>query len=171
MNTKKSPAKKKAAPRKPATPKAAAKKTATPKKSAPKKVAPKKAAPKKAAPKKRAAIPADPLRARIAQIRAILDSKKGENIVALNVSKLSSVTDYMILCTVHNPPHLRALADEVTKQLRLETPPIAAHRRAGSVESEWIVLDYLDFVVHIFTPTTREYYALERLWKDAPPAK
>jgi ribosome-associated protein len=171
MNTKKSPAKKKAAPRKPATPKAAAKKTATPKKSAPKKVAPKKAAPKKAAPKKRAAIPAAPLRARIAQIRAILDSKKGENIVALNVSKLSSVTDYMILCTGHNPPHLRALADEVTKQLRLETPPIAAHRRAGSVESEWIVLDYLDFVVHIFTPTTREYYALERLWKDAPPAK
>ena len=171
MNTKKSPAKKKAAPRKPATPKAAAKKTATPKKSAPKKVAPKKAAPKQAAPKKRAAIPADPLRARIAQIRAILDSKKGENIVALNVSKLSSVTDYMILCTGHNPPHLRALADEVTKQLRLETPPIAAHRRAGSVESEWIVLDYLDFVVHIFTPTTREYYALERLWKDAPPAK
>ena len=171
MNTKKSPAKKKAAPRKPATPKAAAKKTATPKKSAPKKVAPKKAAPKKAAPKKRAAIPADPLRARIAQIRAILDSKKGENIVALNVSKLSSVTDYMILCTGHNPPHLRALADEVTKQLRLETPPIAAHRRAGSVESEWIVLDYLDFVVHSFTPTTREYYALERLWKDAPPAK
>ena len=171
MNTKKSPAKKKAAPRKPATPKAAAKKTATPKKSAPKKVAPEKAAPKKAAPKKRAAIPADPLRARIAQIRAILDSKKGENIVALNVSKLSSVTDYMILCTGHNPPHLRALADEVTKQLRLETPPIAAHRRAGSVESEWIVLDYLDFVVHIFTPTTREYYALERLWKDAPPAK
>ena len=171
MNTKKSPVKKKAAPRKPATPKAAAKKTATPKKSAPKKVAPKKAAPKKAAPKKRAAIPADPLRARIAQIRAILDSKKGENIVALNVSKLSSVTDYMILCTGHNPPHLRALADEVTKQLRLETPPIAAHRRAGSVESVWIVLDYLDFVVHIFTPTTREYYALERLWKDAPPAK
>ena len=171
MNTKKSPAKKKAAPRKPATPKAAAKKTATPKKSAPKKVAPKKAAPKKAAPKKRAAIPADPLRARIAQIRAILDSKKGENIVALNVSKLSSVTDYMILCTGHNPPHLRALADEVTKQLRLETPPIAAHRRAGSVESEWIVLDYPDFVVHILTPTTREYYALERLWKDAPPAK
>jgi|BioPla2DNA2_1021312.scaffolds.fasta_scaffold05563_2 ribosome-associated protein len=171
MNTKKSPVKKKAAPRKPATPKAAAKKTATPKKSAPKKVAPKKAAPKKAAPKKRAAIPAAPLRARIAQIRAILDSKKGENIVALNVSKLSSVTDYMILCTGHNPPHLRALADEVTKQLRLETPPIAAHRRAGSVESEWIVLDYLDFVVHIFTPTTREYYALERLWKDAPPAK
>lgn len=172
MNTKKSPVKKKAAPRKPATPKAAAKKTATPKKSAPKKVAPKKAAPKKAAPKKRATTSvAAPLRARISQIRAILDSKKGENIVALNVSKLSSVTDYMILCTGHNPPHLRALADEVTKQLRLETPPIAAHRRAGSVESEWIVLDYLDFVVHIFTPTTREYYALERLWKDAPPAK
>ncbi len=44
---------------------------------------------------------------------------------------------------------------------------MAPHRRAGSAESEWIVLDYVDFIVHIFTPGMREYYAMEQLWKDA----
>ena len=155
MNTKKSPATKTAAARKPT-----ARKTAPPKKTAP----------KKAAPKKRTPPPADRTLARIARVRTILHSQKGENIVALHVSKLSSVTDYMILCTGLNPPHLRALAAEVTQQLRQENPPLAPHRQAGSIKSEWLVLDYLDFVVHIFTPTMRDYYALERLWKDAPRA-
>jgi len=117
---------------------------------------------------RRKAAPAEPLRARVAQVRAILESKKGENIVVMRIADVSSVADYMILCTGLNNPHLRALADEVAKQLRLETPPVAAHRRAGSVESEWIVLDYFDFIVHLFTPQMRSYYALEQLWKDAP---
>ena len=144
-----------------------------PKKSAAKaapKPAPRKAAPKKPAAKKRARPkPAgDPLRARVEKVRAILDGKKGENVVVLHVTDVSSVTDYMILCTGLNAPHLRALSDEVAKQLRLETPPVAAHRHAGSAESEWYVLDYIDFVVHLFTPSMRTYYALEQLWKDAP---
>ena len=92
----------------------------------------------------------------------------GQSDAVLHVTGVSSVTDYMVLCTGLNNPHLRALADEVARQLRLETPPVAAHRRAGSVESEWIVLDYFDFVVHLFTPAMRSYYALEQLWKDAP---
>ena len=116
----------------------------------------------------RAKAPADPLRARIERVRAILDSKKGVDVVALRVADVSSVTDYMVLCSGLNAPHLRALADEVVKQLRLESPPVAPHRRAGSAESEWLVLDYVDFVVHFFTPPMRTYYALERLWKDAP---
>ena len=135
-----------------------------------KKSAAKKNAPKKAASRKppRAQTPADPLRARVEKIRAILDAKKGEHVVVMHVTAVSSVTDYMILCSGLNIPHLRALADEVAKQLRLETPPVAAHRRAGSAESEWFVLDYVDFVVHLFTPQMRAYYALEQLWKDAP---
>ena len=127
-----------------------------------------KKSPTKKAPARRKAAPAEPLRARVAQVRAVLESKKGENVVVMRIADVSSVADYMILCTGLNNPHLRALADEVAKQLRLETPPIAAHRRAGSVESEWIVLDYVDFIVHLFTPQMRSYYALERLWKDAP---
>ncbi len=150
-------------PKKTAAPKAA-------KKPAPKKVAAKKTAVKKAAPKKvvRVKPAVAPLRALVEKVRAMLDSKKGENIVVLHVTDVSSVTDYMILCSGLNAPHLRALADEVAKQLRLESPPVAAHRRAGSAESEWYVLDYIDFVVHLFTPSMRTYYALEQLWKDAP---
>ena len=142
----------------------------SPKKAAAKKTAPRKPAAKKPAAKKpaRAKPSGDALRARVEKVRAILDSKKGENIVVLRVTDVSSVTDYLVLCSGLNNPHLRALADEVAKQLRLETPPVAAHRRAGSVESEWLVLDYFDFVVHLFTPQMRSYYALEQLWKDAP---
>ena len=137
------------------------------KKSAARKTTSKKS-PTKKAPARRKAAPAEPLRARVAQVRAVLESKKGENVVVMRIADVSSVADYMVLCTGLNNPHLRALADEVAKQLRLETPPIAAHRRAGSVESEWIVLDYVDFIVHLFTPQMRSYYALEQLWKDAP---
>ena len=161
--------------------KSAAKKTALRKTPAPKPAA-KKAAPKKARAKKAPAPKAvaktapprkvvDPLRARVERIRTALASKKGENIVAMHVSKVSSITDYMLLCSGLNMPHLRALADEVAKQLRLETPPVAAYRRAGSAESEWLVLDYFDIVIHLFTPQMRAYYALEQLWKDAPIVK
>ena len=151
---------------------------ASPAKSAAKKSAPKKAAPKKPAAKKPAAKkPArvkpsvDALRALVEKVRAILDAKKGENVVVLHVKDVSSITDYLILCSGLNNPHLRALADEVAKQLRLETPPVAAHRRAGGPESGWIVLDYIDVVIHLFTPQMRGYYALEQLWKDAPVVK
>ena len=157
MKTTKSPPKKSAAPR-------AAKKPAPAKKAVRKPVA------KKAPAKKplRAKPAVAPLRALVEKVRGLLDGKKGENIVVMNVAKVSDVTDYMILCSGLNAPHLRALADEVAKQLRLETPPVAAHRHAGSAESEWLVLDYFDFVVHLFTPSMRTYYALEQLWKDAP---
>ena len=160
MKTTHSSPKKSAAPR-------AAKKPAPAKKAARKPVA------KKAAAKKplRAKPAVAPLRALVEKVRGLLDGKKGENIVVMNVAKVSDVTDYMVLCSGLNAPHLRALADEVAKQLRLETPPVAAHRHAGSAESEWLVLDYFDFVVHLFTPQMRSYYALEQLWKDAPVVK
>jgi ribosome-associated protein len=153
----KSPSPKKSAAKKPVARKPSAKKTAA-----------KKAPAKKIA---RAKPVLDALRARVEQVRAILDGKKGENVVVMHVAKVSGVTDYMVLCNGLNIPHLRALADEVSKQLRLETPPVAAYRRAGSAESEWYVLDYVDFVVHLFTPQMRSYYALEQLWKDAPVVK
>lgn len=154
MKTTKSPA-----------PKSAAKKPAA------RKPAPaKKAAPKKAPARKKTA-PADAQRARVDRIRAALDAKKGENIVVLRIADVSSVADYMVLCSGLNNPHLRALGDEVAKQLRQDVPPVAAHRRAGSADSGWIVLDYVDVVVHLFTPQMRGYYALEQLWKDAPVVK
>ncbi|NCD22515.1 MAG: ribosome silencing factor [Spartobacteria bacterium] len=149
-----------------AAPKSAAKKPAARKTAAPKAPA-KKTAVRQAAPRKKPA-PVDPQRARVDKIRAALDAKKGEAIAVLRIADVSSIADYLVLCTGLNNPHLRALADEVAKQLRLETPPVAAHRRAGGPESGWVVLDYLDVVVHLFTPQMRGYYALEQLWKDAP---
>ena len=149
------------------TTKSAAPKSAAKKPAARKPVSARKA-PAKKAPVRKKAVPADALRARVDRIRAALDSKKGENIVVLRIAEVSSVADYMVLCSGLNNPHLRALADEVAKQLRQDVPPVAAHRRAGSVDSGWIVLDYVDVVVHLFTPQMRGYYALEQLWKDAP---
>ena len=159
MKTTKSPA-----------PKSAAKKPAARKPAPARKAPAKKAAPKKAPARKKTA-PADAQRARVDRIRAALDAKKGENIVVLRIADVSSVADYMVLCSGLNNPHLRALGDEVAKQLRQDVPPVAAHRRAGSADSGWIVLDYVDIVVHLFTPQMRGYYALEQLWKDAPVVK
>jgi len=157
MNTKST------SPKKPARKKPAARKTPAKKVSA-KKPAGKKTPAKKTLKRKST----DALRACVDRVVEALDSRKGENIVVMHVTDVSSVTDYMVLCTGLNTPHLRALSDEVIRQRRLETPPSAPRHRAGTTGSEWLVLDYVDIVIHLFTPTMRSYYALEQLWKDAP---
>lgn len=164
---KKATAKKAAAPKKPAVKKAvpkkaAVKKPAAAKKPAARKTPAKKPAAKKAAPKK----PVLPPPLDLIQ-NALLD-KKGEDIAILRVADISSVTDYMVLCTGRNIHHLSAMADELVNRLRHATPSRVPHQRAGARQTEWVVLDYLDIVVHLFTPALRSYYALEQLWKDAP---
>lgn len=156
-----------------ATPKksAAAKKKAPAKKAAsPKKPAAKKAPAKKASPRKPKAPPVDPALALVRRVREILDSKKAEDIRILDVRGLSGVTDHMVLCSGISAPHLRALSEAVAKELRAATPPVTPHRTAGTTDSGWVVMDYHQFVVHIFSPEMRAYYALENLWKDAPEA-
>lgn len=153
---KKAPARKSASAKKPAARKApAAKKPAAPK--------------KPRAPRKPKA-PADPALALVQRVREILDAKKGEDIRILDVRGISGITDHMVLCSGISAPHLRALSEAVAKELRASVPPLAPHRTAGTVESGWMVLDYYQFVVHLFTPEMRTYYALENLWKDAPQA-
>lgn len=164
--TKSSTAKKPAAAKK----KAPAKKAASPKKPAAKKAPAKKPAAKKASPRKPKAPPVDPALALVRRVREILDSKKAEDIRILDVRGLSGVTDHMVLCSGISAPHLRALSEAVAKELRAATPPVAPHRTAGTTDSGWVVMDYHQFVVHIFSPEMRAYYALENLWKDAPEA-
>ena len=156
---KKAPAKKAASPKKPAAKKAPAKKAPA-----------KKPAAKKASPRKPKAPPVDPALALVRRVREILDSKKAEDIRILDVRGLSGVTDHMVLCSGISAPHLRALSEAVAKELRAATPPVAPHRTAGTTDSGWVVMDYHQFVVHIFSPEMRAYYALENLWKDAPEA-
>ena len=93
--------------------------------------------------------------------------KKAEDIIALDVSQLLVVTEYFVIATGRTNVQVRAIADEVELQLREKggEKPIG---REGIGEDKWILLDYGDFVVHVFQPQERDFYRLEKLWGDAP---
>lgn len=99
--------------------------------------------------------------------RELADDKKAENLVVLEVSELSNVTDYFVIATGTSEPHLRAIVDEVETKIRQE---FGMRPRAmdGSVHTNWIVLDYFDVIVHVMRPEARQHYDLESLWGDAP---
>jgi ribosome-associated protein len=98
--------------------------------------------------------------------RKILDEKKGEDIVLLDVRKWSGITDYYLIVSGTSSPHVRAMFDEVLHVLKEEG--MACYRRSGDPESGWLVLDYVDVIIHILTAQKRDYYALEELWAKAP---
>ena len=102
--------------------------------------------------------------------REFADNKKAENIVILDVRKLSSVTDYFVITSGTSEPHLRAIVDEITDRLR-DDHGLRPVRRDGSVHGAWVVLDYFDVIVHIMRRDIREHYDLEGLWGDAPLVK
>jgi ribosome-associated protein len=93
------------------------------------------------------------------------ESKKATDITVLDLGGITSFTDYFVICTGNNQRQIQAIADEVQIQLK------NAGERPLSVEgydqAEWVLADYGDFLVHIFSPKSREYYSLERLWKSA----
>jgi ribosome-associated protein len=78
-----------------------------------------------------------------------------------------SYTDYFIICTGQNPRQTKAIFDEVRERLKAEQRMIP-HAVDGAAEATWILADYLDVVLHVFTPEAREYYRLEELWGDVP---
>lgn len=95
------------------------------------------------------------------------DNRKAENIVILDVSKLSSVTDFFVIAGGSSEPHLRAIGDEITTCLR-EDFGVRPSAVDGSTQTSWMALDYFDVIVHIMKPEARELYDLEGLWRDAP---
>ena len=99
-----------------------------------------------------------------AAIRAAFD-KKGVDLVVLDLRKAAGFTDYFLICSGNNPRQIRAIADAVMHTLAVEggEPP----HLEGYDRSEWVLLDYFDFIVHIFAPDTRLFYDLERLWGNA----
>lgn len=101
--------------------------------------------------------------------RAIALDKKALAPLLLDVSKISSVTDYFLILSGTSEPHLKAIADEIARKLR-ETGVRARHQ-AGYPASRWVVLDYGDVMIHIFHPEMREHYGLEHLWGDAKRVK
>ena len=100
----------------------------------------------------------------VAAIKAAED-KKAEHLVVLNLRKAAGFTDFFVICSGTNPRQIRAIADAVMEALSADGAK-PAHLE-GYDRSEWILLDYFDFVVHIFAPETRTFYSLERLWGNA----
>ena len=106
------------------------------------------------------------LRQQIADALAACQEKKAENVTVLELEKGSGgFTDYFVVCSGTNPRQIQAICDEVEDRLR-RTGLRPAHVE-GYNQAEWVLLDYVDFVVHIFSEKARKYYDLERLWKSA----
>jgi ribosome-associated protein len=92
------------------------------------------------------------------------DAKKANDLVALDISGISTFANFFILCTGDSSRQMQAIADEVEQ--RLKANGIRPSHVEGYQNAEWILMDYLDFVVHIFSKSARTYYDLERLWRD-----
>lgn len=97
-------------------------------------------------------------------VEAILD-KKGLEVVVLDLRGISTFTDYFVICSATSIRQAQAIADAVEERLRVEK---VRARVEGYQEGEWILMDFTDVLVHVFTQSKREYFDLERLWGDAP---
>ncbi|PYR89720.1 MAG: ribosome silencing factor [Acidobacteria bacterium] len=97
-------------------------------------------------------------------VRAALDKKAGE-VVVLDLRHTPAFTDFFLLCSGQNARQVHAIADAVEETLK--TAKLRPAHIEGYDRAEWILMDYFTFIVHIFTPQTRAFYSLERLWGDA----
>ena len=94
-------------------------------------------------------------------------NKKGFDVRILQVAKISSVTDYFVIVSGEADMHVKAIAKAVQEGL-LEENGVKPYHVEGLAEGNWVLLDYIDVVVHVFQEPTRQFYALEKLWGDAP---
>jgi ribosome-associated protein len=95
------------------------------------------------------------------------EEKKADSIRVLDLQEVTSFTDYFVICSVSNPRQGQAVCDEIHKSLK-ETGELPVSME-GYTTAEWILMDYGDFLVHIFSTSARAYYDLERLWRHARP--
>src|ERR1700683_1268442 len=106
------------------------------------------------------------LRSQVALVVHACHEKKAENISILQLDEQASgFTDYFVLCSGTNPRQVQAIADDVDQ--RLSAVGVQPKHMEGYPQADWSLLDYVDFVVHIFSETARKFYDLERLWKSA----
>ena len=95
------------------------------------------------------------------------DEKQASDLLILDLRGLSQLCDYFVLCSGNSLPHLKAIRDQIIADLSVNDG-IRANHRDGVAESQWMVLDFIDVIVHIFHKDLRGHYALEDLWADAP---
>jgi ribosome-associated protein len=98
-----------------------------------------------------------------------LDNKKGLDIKLLEVTEITVLADFFIICTATSTTHVKALTDEL--EFKLKEQGIMPGHIEGHKASGWILMDYGSVIVHIFTQEAREFYALERLWSEAKPVE
>jgi ribosome-associated protein len=106
------------------------------------------------------------LSSQVSEAISACQDKKAEEITILELDKNSGAfTDYFVVCSGSNPRQIQAISDEV--ELRLKRGGLYPHNIEGYRQAEWVLLDYVDFVVHVFSESARKYYDLERLWRTA----
>ncbi len=104
----------------------------------------------------------------LAQVcRDLAENKKAEDVVILDVRKVSDVTDYFVIASGTSEPHLRAIEGELLDSLRTEHHIVPTYTD-GQKQASWIVADFFDVIVHLMKPDVRKHYDLEGLWGDAP---
>jgi ribosome-associated protein len=100
-------------------------------------------------------------------IRAIQE-KKGENIVSLDLRKIpEAVADFFVICEANNQPQIRAISDSVEEQVKKVCGELP-YRHEGKQNLQWVLIDYVNIVVHVMTGESRKFYKLEEMWSDAP---
>jgi ribosome-associated protein len=107
-------------------------------------------------------------RAAVAAARAAA-SKQGRDVLVLDVRELIVITDYFVIASGSSDRQVRAVAEEIERAVKAQG--LRPVRREGQREGRWVLLDFVDFVAHVFQDQDREYYGLERLWADAPPVE
>ena len=96
----------------------------------------------------------------------ILLDRKANDVVLLSLKGVSDMTDYFLIASGTSDTHVRALGNSVLEDMKKDTAQVA-HHVEGLSQGRWVLLDYVDFVVHVFHPTLRNFYQIERLWADA----
>lgn len=102
----------------------------------------------------------------VAAAVSAIEDLKGRNLTVLDLRGLSNATDYFVIASGTSDAHVRGIAESVLE--RLHRRDMRAHHIEGLPTGRWVLLDFVDFVVHVFHPDTRRFYQLERLWDDAP---
>jgi len=100
------------------------------------------------------------------QIAQLILNKKGYDIKILDIRKISTISDFFVICSAEVDKQVKAIADEVEEKLNLKG--VKCFNREGYETLNWVILDYFDVIVHIFRTEARNYYNLEKLWGDAP---
>ena len=102
----------------------------------------------------------------IKEITGFLDDRKAEDLVVLDLRQHANIADYFVIATGANKPHLKALYDGL--QACFKDAGFKGYHKAGVPDSGWMIMDYHGVMVHVFERELREFYDLEKLWKDAP---